>query len=86
MSEQGSSSPPPPGLIWGKILTWVGLLLVLASGALAIILSFIGGIGEGAEGAAGSFAASLLCCSGPIAFVGFVMFIVGVVLWSTNRP
>jgi hypothetical protein len=84
MSEHRPS--PPPGLIWGKVLTWVGLLVVLAGGVLATVITFFMGVDEGAEAAAESFAVSTLCCSGPVAFVGFIMFIVGVVLWTTNRP
>ena len=82
MSQRES---PPPGLIWGKILTWVGVLIVLTSAVLIIVLTLIGGAGADVEAAAESFGVSLLCCGGPVAAVGFVMFIIGVVLWSTTR-
>lgn len=80
MSQQESS--PPSGLVWGKILTWVGLLLVITGGVLAILFSFLGAEeGDIVE----SFAAGTICCFGPLALIGFITFIVGVVLWTTNR-
>jgi len=75
------------GLVWGRILFGLGVFLVLVGLFMWAFMTLLPAVSPNADltNIGSGALVGGLCCFGPPAFLGFIMAIIGIVLWTANR-